>query len=169
MSSRRFRKLELGDGPLDPREARAGDADVCRRCGAESRDGEQRCEQCGGVLGGPGQDEFDAAFHARRAAALRDGVRPQPEARPVPVSISGGHAPGSMSSGHAPEEAGYGSVLAATALTACIFALVSIPIRLAFAAAFDGHMPGRAVAELLIVIVLTLVLRRAFARPLRVL
>jgi hypothetical protein len=159
LSSRRFRKLELGSGPLDPRDVGLGDADVCRRCGTESRDGSQHCTRCGGVLGGPGQDEFDEAFQARRVA-VQSGALQHLEGRPVPASL---HVE------PAREEAGYGSVLAAAALTACIFALVSIPIRLAFAAAFEDGLPGRAVPELLIVVVVTIAVRRVFAKALQAL
>jgi len=158
VSSRRFRNIELDPGPLPKDEADSDETDVCRRCGAEQRVGETHCARCGGVLGGPGQREFDEAFHARRRAIETGAIDPHPH-----VATTAPHA------GHARVEASYGAVLAAGALTACIFALVSIPVRLAFAAAAHDPMPGRAVFELLCVAALTLFLRWLFAVPLRAL
>jgi len=66
-------------------------------------------------------------------------------------------------------EPGFGTVLAAGALAACIFALVSIPVRAAFAAAFRQGGAWRGTSEILIVVALTLVVRRLFARTLRAL
>lgn len=154
MSSRRFRKLELGDGPYAPDAAGVDETDVCRRCGSQQRRGEPRCGQCGGVLGGPGQEQFDEAFHARRAAAALRGDANAP-APPEPADAAGPRAPGG--------EVGFGTVLASGALTAGVFAMVSIPVRLAFAAAFRDAVPWRAISELLVVVVLTLLVRRLFA------
>lgn len=66
-----------------------------------------------------------------------------------------------------PREAGLGSVLSAGLLTACLFAVVSIPVRLAVSAAQDSGLPWRASGELLLVAVITLVLRRVLAGPLQ--
>jgi hypothetical protein len=151
------RRLEMkGERATPPITPSA--TDVCRRCGAEHPESQSHCTRCGGALGGPGQNAFDLAYHARRnahedeAIAARVGIsRNPPEAEPAAESA----------------EPGFGTVLAAGALTACIFALVSVPVRLAFSAAFQDHMPWRAVPELLIVAVLTLVVRRSFARSLR--
>jgi hypothetical protein len=158
VSSRRFRKLELGHGPLSHDEASGGGTDVCRRCGAEHAEGESHCAKCGGVLGGPGQQEFDEAFHARRLAIETGAAVPHRD----PASAAPGATPATV-------EVGFGSVLAAGALTACIFALVSIPVRVAFAAAARDPMPGRAVFELLCVAALTFFLRWFFAAQLRAL
>ena len=151
MSSRRFRSLELGKGPLDPAIAAGGDTDVCRRCGAEHRAGEVHCQRCGGVLGGPGQDAFDDAFHARQRVTRET----PPPSRVVTATTGGTTAAGSV-----------GGVLSAAALTACVFALISIPVRLVFAAANHDPMPGRAVFELLVVVGITLAVRRLFAEEL---
>jgi hypothetical protein len=132
--------------------------DVCRRCGAEYPESVSQCTRCGGALGGPGQNAFDLAYHARQNA-LED------EAIAARVGISRSPAHGEPAEGAV--EPGFGTILAAGALTACIFGLVSIPVRLAFSAAFQDHMPWRSVPELLIVAVLTLVVRRGFARSLR--
>lgn len=64
------------------------------------------------------------------------------------------------------DEPGFGAVLASGALTACIFALVSIPVRAAFAASAHGVDVWRGSFELLAVVALTLALRRLFARML---
>jgi hypothetical protein len=66
-------------------------------------------------------------------------------------------------------EPGFGTVLAAGALAACIFALVSIPVRAAFAAGFREGRAWRGASEILVIVVLTLVVRRMFARTLRAL
>jgi hypothetical protein len=106
------------------------------------------------VLGGPGQEQFDEAFHARRtAAALRSD--PAAIASPEPPNPDGPAAPS--------DDIGFGTVLASGAVTAGVFAMVSIPVRLAFAAAFRDAVPWRAVSELLIVVVLTIAVRRLFA------
>jgi hypothetical protein len=158
VGSRRFRSLELGVGPLDPETAAGGDTDVCRRCGAEHKDGELRCQHCNGVLGGPGQDAFDEAFHARKVAVAEHGTT-QPQAA---VSTSDAAADPLRRA----DELGFGGVLAAAALTACLFALISIPVRLVFAAASHDPIPGRSVFELLFVTGITLAIRRLFAREL---
>ncbi len=150
------RRLEMGES-LPPEALAPGGKNVCRRCGAEEPDDLDRCSACGGVLGGPGQEEFDEAFYARRDKRTAPA---RPSAPPEALSAEAAAAR---------DDVGFGSILAAGALTSCIFALVSIPVRLAFAAAFQQHLPWRAVSELLVVAVLTLVIRRAFARPLRAL
>lgn len=205
MSSRRFRRLELEKGPLDPQRVKDGDCDVCRRCGAEYRDGETRCAHCSGVLGGPGQDEFDAAFRARAAAASLGASAGSAEvggagAAAVDAASAGaGREPDAsarsradtpwlrpdrardMGAGASPEvetvpatgndeparrEIGFGTVLAAGTLTACLFALVSIPVRLMFAAATNDPVKGSSIFELVLVVALTLGVRRAFKRSL---
>jgi hypothetical protein len=151
------RRLEMGnEKPTPPITPSA--TDVCRRCGAENPESVSQCSQCGGPLGGPGQNAFDLAYYARRNA-LED------EAIAARVSIS--RSPAAAEPAPESVEPGFGTILAAGALTACIFALVSIPVRLAFAAAFQDQMSWRAVPELLIVAVLTLVVRRTYAPSLR--
>lgn len=69
----------------------------------------------------------------------------------------------------ATHEPGFGTVLASGALAACIFALVSIPVRAAFARGFGESGLWQGASELLSIVALTLVIRRLFAARLRAL
>ncbi len=163
--SSRFRNLEL-DPDARKKEGPAvvpANTDVCRRCGAEHPEGRSQCPDCGGPLGGPGQEAFDRAFHARRAAAEDEAVRAQVGAPVDPNALAEALRALPLER----EGTGYGSFLGASAIAACIFALVSIPVRLAFAAAYGGGAPWRAVAELLLVVGLTVLVRQWFAPALR--
>ena len=163
--SRRFRSLEL-DAPAAAAPP-SGPTNVCRRCGAEHAEGVAACTRCGGVLGGAGQEDFDAANRARRELLEQQAVRARVDGQHGPVSLSREGADAAAPGTAVPDgEPGFAGILVAGVLTACIFALVSIPVRLAFAAATRDGVPFRAFSEILIVVVLTVLVRRAAGRRL---
>jgi len=116
-----------------------------------------------GWLFTPGGDA--AGAEARRAKPAPGAPEPA-RAGPDATDAAAATAPGATARPPTPE-AGFGTVLLAGVFTACLFALVSIPVRLAFAAAFEDGMPWRAASELALVAVGTLVLHRVFAPALR--
>lgn len=205
MSSQRFRNLELGkksppppgdDAPRTPRRAlELGDGialdtsgvvrtDFCRRCRAENPEGAGECHACGGALGGPDQEAFDAEMRAERARlreehAREDAEAPLPEAlrgpSPSPVLRHGAGSaleppPGLPDVAPPPaaaDEPGFGAVIATGALLAATFALVSIPVRLVIGA-WAGHgVPSRAFGEILLCAGLTLAVWWRYGRALR--
>lgn len=159
MPSRRFRRLELDEAPAAG-DLPQGPTDICRRCGAEHPEGTAKCGRCGGVLGGEGQDAFDAAHRARRAAKEGDAARGRAVARHNAVS----DAPAPRAAAPQPaagREPGLAGLLSAAILVACIFALVSIPVRLVFAAAARQEAPLQGFVEIGIVVVVTVLVKRA--------
>lgn len=169
MSSRRFRRLEL-DAARGSDASSDGPTDVCRRCGAEHAEGVPTCARCGGVLGGAGQDAFDAAHRARRELLEREAVRDRvfvpPKNGPASAEPRADEVPARPSRRSAGPEPGFASLLVAGVLTACIFALVSIPVRLAFSAAAREGAPWKAFLEIGIVAVITILVKRAAGRTL---
>lgn len=156
MSRRRFRQLEVD--PSTESAAREGP-------GAEN-DGApvfRRSLELGG--------EPSADFAPREDRAPPPRVEPARESPPLAASAPE-HGPASgnpesiFPANGSEAEPGFGAILAAGALTACIFALVSIPVRAAFASVPSGAAALRGSFELLAVVALTLVLRRLFARTL---
>lgn len=164
MPSRRFRRLELDGAPASDGLPQ-GPTDICRRCGAEHPEGTAKCGRCGGVLGGEGQDAFDAAHRARRAAKEADAVRARAAGQHKEVS----DAPAPRSAAPQPaagRESELAGLLSAGILLACIFALVSIPVRLVFAAAARQEAPLLGFVEIGIVVVVTILVKRAAGRML---
>lgn len=141
-------------------DASPPDTDFCRYCRFENRAGTQRCLNCGTVLGGPDQEAFDEDVRARRAA--QRGAR-DAEAQQAPVAAPRASTP--QAPGAAPaidveallraaerDEPGFGTVIASGVLAACIFALVSIPLRRLFGGA--GGAAGGAF-ELVLLVAIT--------------
>lgn len=100
--------------------------------------------------------------------------RPDPRARPEtePASAVLSQAPSLPPIAPPVEgaaEPGFGAILASGALTACIFALVSLPIRAAFSTSSQDGTAWRGSVELLALVATTLVVRRLFSRILRTL
>ena len=152
MFRRRFRKLEI-DGEAGaaraPEETPDPTAPVFRRNleldGKTDRDF------------GASEQTLELAEPREKTETPQEALAPNPAPALAPTLVD------------ARSEPGFGTVLAAGALAACIFALVSIPVRAAFAAAFRQGGAWRGTSEILVVVALTLVVRRLFARTLRAL
>ncbi len=142
MSRRRFRRLEVDPAPAPAATEQPAEEPLFRR----------RLELADDPGGGFGEP-------VREPAPLRPPDAPAPtgdaEALATPAPAPAADA-----------EPGFGSVVAAGALTACIFALVSIPVRAAFALGFGEGRVWKGASELLLVVAITLVLRRAVGRSL---
>jgi hypothetical protein len=109
--------------------------------------------------------ETDRDFGASEQPSAR--AKPFEETETAQETLAPNPAPAPTSTPvDARSEPGFGTVLAAGALAACIFALVSIPVRAAFAAAFREGGAWRGASEILVVVALTLVVRRLFSRTL---
>lgn len=205
MSSQRFRNLELGkkgapppgdDAPRGPRRAlEMGDeialdtsgvvrTDFCRRCRAENPEGATECHACGGALGGPDQEAFDATMRAERARLREEQARANADAAlpgalrapapPPELRRGGGSAleppPGIPDVEPPPataDDPGFGAVIATGALLAAIFALVSMPVRLVIGAWAGQPVPSRAFGEILLCAGLTLAVWWRYGRTLR--
>lgn len=210
MSSGRFRRLEL-DPDATPRDPDSGTPQAvaappavfhralevegaigldesgvprthfCRGCAAENPEGARACFSCGGALGGPGQDAFDARMQQSRAARRS---APASEAPPPTVPAHPAEAPQAHSGARSlpPEtdvllqeilreseqrhEPGFGSILVAGVLLAALFALVWIPVRTALSLGSGTPLQGRGLLELGFSAVGALWLRRRFRREL---
>lgn len=153
MSRRRFRKLEI-DGEAGaaraPEETPSPAAPVFRR--------NLELDRETGRDFGASELPLARAKLPEQTEAARETLAPNLAPAPPPALPP--------TSADARNEPGFGTVLAAGALAACIFALVSIPVRAAFAAAFRESGAWRGTSEILVIVVLTLVVRRVFARTL---
>lgn len=144
MSRRRFRRLEVDPAPAPPATERPTEEPLFRRS-LELEDG--------------GTTDL----------GRRPSQEPPPPAPPSQAPAPTGDADALATPAPDPAadaEPGFGSVVAAGALTACTFALVSIPVRAAFALGFGEGRLWKGASELLLVVAITLVLRRALRRPL---
>jgi len=149
---RRFRKLEI-DGEAGaaraPEETPDPTAPVFRRNleldGKTDRDF------------GASEQPLELAEPLEKIETAQEALAPNPAPAPTSTPVD------------ARSEPGFGTVLAAGALAACIFALVSIPVRAAFAAGFREGGAWRGTSEILVIVALTLVVRRLFSRTLRAL
>lgn len=156
--SRRFRRLEM-EPARESAEPIQADTDICRRCGAEHPEGTPRCARCSGVLGGAGQDDFDVAHRARRELLEREAVRARVAVSAPPFAV-----PASGVASQAGGATQFMGLLRSAALVACLFALVSIPVRIAIAAAAAESLPWRGFLEIAVVIAITAALRRPVLR-----
>ncbi|HVP28502.1 MAG TPA: zinc-ribbon domain-containing protein [Myxococcota bacterium] len=176
------RALEVGRG-LELDTSGVVRTDFCRRCHAENPEGAGECQSCGAKLGGPDQESFDAAMRAEREARRREHEAEQAETR-LPAALRApreatidarpGAAlepPAGLPDVQAPEarpdEPGFGAVIATGALLAAIFALVSMPVRLVFAAYAGQRVPSGALGEIALCAVVTLGLWWRFGAAVR--
>ena len=161
----RARSLER-EGELQLDESRVIATHVCRVCHFENRAELPRCLNCGTPIGGADQEAFDRevrASHAHRLAEHESTTHPpaQPAATSFEPTTERPEAQGDA------DEPGMGAVLATGFITAAIFALVSIPVRLIFSRAFGGPFSWRSSAELVLVVAVTAVVYAVYGRQLR--
>ncbi len=175
------RALEVGDG-LGLDESGSPRTSFCRGCGAENPEGTRACFSCGGSVGGPDQEAFDARVReARRARQSASAPEPTPaSAAPLPRAApaaphGGAHAlpPATdvlleevLREAEQRHEPGYGSVLVAGVLLAALFALVWIPVHTALSLGSGAPVGGRGLLELGLAATGALWLRRRFRREL---
>ncbi len=162
----RARSLER-EGELQLDESRVIATHVCRACRFENRAELLRCLNCGTPLGGADQEAFDREVHANHAHRLaeRHEATTDPPAQPAATSFeSATERPEAQGDA---DEPGLGAVLATGFITAAIFALVSIPVRLIFSRAFGGLFSWRSSAELVLVVAVTAVVYAVYGRQLR--
>ena len=195
-ASRRFRRLERGPlAPSTDEEPRAElpapafrrqlerDGELvldasdtprttfCRGCDAEISRSLARCPVCDAALGGAGQEEHDAARHEARVAASQS---PEHPGEPALGGSSTLDAPAVeralreiLERADERDAPGFGAVLTSGVLLAGIFAMVSMPVRLMFAAAAGSPMAWGRFLELGLVVLISFALYRHYGRQLR--
>jgi hypothetical protein len=174
------RALEVGD-QIGLDESGGLRTDFCRGCGAENPEGARSCFSCGGALGGPDQEAFDARMREARLARQRASApqatpreapqqpvaspHPRGEARPLPPETDA-MLEQVLREAEARHEPGFGAILAAGVLLAALFALVWIPVHTALALGGGSSRGGRGLLELGLAAVGALWVRRRFRREL---